>query len=459
MHLQISSRLNGLACASLALAFLQSGSANATPTAAEIDAYLRPYVETNNFSGSVLIQRGDRTLFAKSFGFADRDQRKPNAGATRFHIASLSILFTSSAVLRLIDQGKLSFDTRVADIVAGVPNGGKITIRNLLEQNSGLPDSNDDLPNYDDLLNSHQTPESLIAQIRNLPPHSEPGGESQREEHSGQNLLALIVERKTGLTFARAMKAEVFDPFGMHDSGIDDDGPIRGPVAKGYKASGTFGLKPAPSIHWSAKTGNGSAYTTVADELKWLRGLVRGALLSQGSRQAMLGTTNGYGWWRLTSAALGQTVYVSNGRAPGFSSRMEYLPDEDLAIIALANIENEANPTIVRDLAALVTDRPFAAFQYSPVAPEVVGRPTGEFVFGPDFYRSSATLSLVSGPDGVTLNWPGGPAEPLLPIAKDRFMGRYYWTPATIVRDSAGEPVELDYGKFQGKLRTSATGK
>jgi len=219
-----SSKLNGLACTPLAIAFLQSGPASATPTAAEIDAYFRPYVETNNFSGSVLIQRGDRTLFAKSYGFADREQRKPNAPATRFHIASLSILFTSTAVLRLIDQGRLSFDTHVADIVAGVPNGDKITIRNLLEQNSGLPDSNDDLPNYDDLLNSHQTPESLIAQIRNLPPHSEPGGASQREEHSGQNLLALIIERKTGLTFAQAMKVEVFDPFGMHESGIDDDG-------------------------------------------------------------------------------------------------------------------------------------------------------------------------------------------------------------------------------------------
>ena len=454
----MSSKLNGLVRASLTLAFLHSGSANATPTAAEIDTYFRPYVETNNFSGSVLIQRGDRTLFAKSYGFADRDQRKPNGPATRFHIASLSILFTSTAVLRLIDQGKLSFDTRVADIVAGVPNGGKITIRNLLEQNSGLPDANDDLPNYDDLLNSHQTPESLIAQIRNLPPHSEPGGESQREEHSGQNLLALIIESKTGLTFAQAMKAEVFDPFGMHDSGIDDDGPIRDPVAKGYQVSGTFGLKPAPLIHWSAKSGNGSAYTTVSDELKWLRGLVRGGLLSKSSREAMLGITNGYGWWRQTNAALGQTVYLSNGRAPGFSSRMEYLPDEDLAIIALTNIENEASPTIVSDVAALVMEKPSPAFQYSPVAPEVVGRPAGEFVFGPDFYRSSATLSLVSGPDGVTLNWPGGPAEPLLPIGKDRFMGRYYWTQTMIVRDSAGNPVGLDYGKFHGQLRTSTKG-
>src|SRR5262249_45693999 len=161
-----------------------------------------------------------------------------------------------------------SFDTQVSQIVASVPNGDRITIRQLLEQNSGLPDANDDLPDYDELLKAHQTPESLIAKISGLPPHAQPGGKSDREEHSGQNLLALIIERKPGLPFTQAMKALVFEPFGMHDSGVDDDSPIDGPVAQGHQVAGALGLKRAPLIHWSAKSGNGSAYTTVLDEGK-----------------------------------------------------------------------------------------------------------------------------------------------------------------------------------------------
>jgi CubicO group peptidase (beta-lactamase class C family) len=155
--------------------------AGATPITNEIDAYFKPFAATNNFSGSVLITRGEKTLFAKSYGFADRSKRIPNRLDTRFHIASMSILFTSTVVLRLIDEGKLSFDTYVSNIVPGVPNGDKITIRELLEQNSGLPDVNDDLPNYDELLKSHQTPESLVAQIKTLPPpQSRAGRVSER---------------------------------------------------------------------------------------------------------------------------------------------------------------------------------------------------------------------------------------------------------------------------------------
>lgn len=443
-------KLQELALVTCALVSWHQACANATPSAAEIGAYLKPYAATNNLSGSVLIKRGEKVLFAKSYGFADRSKSIPNRLETRFHIASLSILFTSTAVLRLIDQGKLSFDTHVSDIVPAVPNGEKITIRELLEQNSGLPDANDDLPNYDDLLKAHQTPESLVGQIRDLRPFSDPGGKSRREEHSGQNLLALIIERKTGLMFAQAMKALVFDPFGMRDSGVDDDGPIDGPVAQGYKPAGTFGLIPAPATHWSAKSGNGSAYTTVSDEWKWLQGLLHGNLLSESSRKAMLETSDGYGWWRRQSKRLDEMAYESNGRAPGFSSHMVYVPGEDLVVIALTNVENELTPAIVPNAAALVLGKPHEEFRYRRVSAEVVGHPAGDFLFGQDFYRSSATLSLVSDANGVTLNWPGGPAAPLLPIGKDKFMDRYYWTDVTIVRGKNGEPVELDFGKFRG---------
>lgn len=422
-------------------------SSGAMPAPTAIDAYFSSYATTNNLSGSVLITRGENVLFSKSYGLADRANNTPNQPETRFHIASVSILFTSTAVLRLIDQGKLSFDTHVSDIVERVPNGEKITIRELLEQNSGLPDVND-FPNYDKLLAAHQTPESLVAQIQGLQPFAAPGGKSLREEHSGQNLLALIIERKTGLPFAQAMKMLVFDPFGLHDTGVDDDSPISGPVAQGQQLSGTFGLKPAPAIHWSAKPGNGSAYTTIFDEWKWLREVLHDDVLSKSSREAMFGAS-GYGWDQ--SPSLGGTVYVSSGRAPGFSSVVEYVPNEDIVIIALTNIENAANPTIVRNTAAMLLGKPYQAFSYKRVAPTLSGYPAN-FVFGPNFYRPSATLRVVSNGDGVTLDWPGGPSAPLLPIARDQFIDRYYWAKVTVVRGKNGEPVELDYGKFKGTI-------
>jgi CubicO group peptidase (beta-lactamase class C family) len=446
--------LKCLAPLALLVALLASAAATATPTPTEIEAFFKPFASTNNLSGSVLIVQDNKTLFAKSYGFANEAKGIPNGPHIRFHIASMSIPFTSTAILRLIDQNKLSFDTRVSEIVLGVPNGDKITIRNLLLQNSNLPDVEDDLPNSDDLRNSHQTPESMVAAMHGLPTHGDPGGESRDEEHSGQNLLALIIERKTGLPFADAMQRLVFKPFGMRDSGIDDDRPTGGNTALGYRVDGTFGLKSAPTIHWSALPGNGSAYTTVGDELKWLESVVHGPLLSERSRKAMLETEDGFGWYRSKKQGprLGESVLVSNGRAPGFSAILEYLPKENLALIVLTNIEHDANPIIIPEAMAMLMGKSYKPFDYSTVPGELAGRPAGDFVFGADFYRASATLNLASDAKGTTLYWPGGPEDPLLPVAKDKYMDRYYWNPVSVVRGADSNPVALDFNEFRGTL-------
>src|SRR5450432_236480 len=68
-----------------------------------IDTYLEPYVQSLNFSGTVLIEKNSHVIFEKSYGLADREQGIQNALSTRFHIASMSMQFTAAAILRLVD--------------------------------------------------------------------------------------------------------------------------------------------------------------------------------------------------------------------------------------------------------------------------------------------------------------------------------------------------------------------
>jgi hypothetical protein len=74
----------------------------------------------------------------------------------------------------------------------------------------------------------------------------------------------------------------------------------------------------------------------------------------------------------------------------------------------------------------------------------------GHFKFGPDVYRPNATLAIANTAQGLVLDWPGGPEDPLLPIGVNTFIDRYYWIQATVVQDRANPPRELTYGKFQG---------
>jgi CubicO group peptidase (beta-lactamase class C family) len=432
-----------------------AGAEAARPSSsASIDRYVRPYVDTNNFSGVVLVARGGKPVFAKSYGFADFDRRVPNTTDTKFHIASMSMQYTAAAALRLVMAKKLSLDTPVSQFLPDFPNARAITVRHLLTQTSGVRDIND-LADYDSVLRSHQTPLSLVAKVSKLPPERAPGT-YEGEEHSAFNLLALIIERRSGLPFADAVKRLVFDPLRMRDSGIDDDrrGAI-GRAALGLKPVGVRGLAPADSIHWSAKAGNASAYTSAADQLRFVEGLfdpkfmapqLRGAIFDPSSRA-------GYGWFKSNSTRFGEPVYSMNGRAPGFASALVYLPRERLFVVALSNIYASFAPDIAGDIAAMMLDRPYQPLALkTSVDPASLADLPAKFRFAQDFYQPNAIVGVAADAKGeVFLSWPSGETSPLIPTAPDRYVDRAYGVPVELVRDGEGRPSTLKYDKFVGQ--------
>jgi hypothetical protein len=202
-----------------------SGPAGSQPPASVFRQYVQPYADTHNFSGAVLVVRDGKVLFEKAYGYSDNAAKRSNRPDTQFHIASMSMQFTAAAVMRLVDAGKLSLSTHVGELAPNIPNGDRITVRQLLEETSGLPDING-FPEYEQILQQHQTPASLVQYVRGKAAAAEPGGAFQSEEHSAYNLLALIVEQKTGLPFAEAVNALVFSPLHMGASRVDDDAPV-----------------------------------------------------------------------------------------------------------------------------------------------------------------------------------------------------------------------------------------
>ena len=439
----------------IVIAFCASAStAQSNSTAVAIDTYLQPYVQSGNFAGDVLVAKSGKVIFEKAYGFTDREHRIRSSAATRFHIASMSMQFTAAAVLRLVDTGSISLDEHVADFVPGIEGADKITIRNLLTERSGLPDINA-LPNYDDVLQHHQTPSSLIAKIEGQPLLFEPGSKFLHEEHSAYNLLALIVEKKTGLPFAAAVERLVFRPMGLTASGVDDDSMTHAiHMAKGYEPAGTYGLKLATAIHWSAKTGNASVYTTADNAARWVDALFLGHILTAASREAVLDTSMrvGYGWFKSESKRLGKTAYYMNGRAPGFASFVLHLPDAQTTVLVLSNIYSSATTTIGYDIAALSLGLPYEPFHFKVPAPSPAELKTctGTFQFGPDFYQANEKVALIARGQELSLRWPSGDVSALIPLGRDHFVDRSYWEEVKIERDASGKPSALIYDHFHG---------
>lgn len=433
----------------------RSASGSAARDSIAIDAYVQPYVRSNNFAGQVLVARGGKVVFAKAYGDADRGRHVANTLSTPTHVASLSMQFTAAAVLRLIDAGMLTLDTRVASIVPSVRGGDSITIRELLEQRSGLSDINA-RADYAEILKHHQTPASLVAFISSDSLRFAPGSKYQGEEHSAYNLLALIIEKKTGLPFGTALQQLVFAPAGMTHSGVDDDSvPTPTHFARGYEPLGVTGLQPATSIHWSAKAGNGSAYLTARDEAGWVRALFDGDFLSPGSRALVAdstGPTFGYGWFRRVNRRFGELAYVVSGRAPGFASYVVHLPHSDLTVVVLSNIYSSAPTEIGSDVAAIMLGKPYDAFTPgAPLTAAALRELNGlAFTFPADFYQPDATLTLSANGRELFVHWPTGDLTPMIPLGRDRFLDRAYWEPIVIERDSAGHAVAMTYDRFRG---------
>ena len=438
------------------LLFLAGGALQGQQQSLEsaIDAYVAPYVVTNNFAGQVMVRRGGRVIYEKSFGEADRERHRANTSETRFHVASMSMQLTAAAVLRLIDQGKLSLDTRVSSVVPSLRGGDQITIRNLLEQRSGISDINS-RADYADILQHRQTPTSLVAFVSGDSLLFAPGSRYMHEEHSAFNVLALIIERKTGLAFSRAMDRLLFAPAGMSHSAVDDDGGSCTNAARGYAPSGVSGITEAQRIYWTAKAGNASACITARDEARYVDAVFHGKLLSSASRALVVdsaGAPVGYGWFRRPSTRFGEFAYSMSGRAPGFGSFVLYLPREDLTVVALSNIYSSATSTIGNDVAAIALGLPYQSLALrTPLLPaDSLGVAGTRFTFGADFYQPGATLEFQQRGAEMFLRWPTGELSPLIPLDRDHYIDRAYWEPVNVARGEGGVATSITYDRFTG---------
>jgi len=143
-----------------------------------------------------------------------------------------------------------------------------------------------------------------------------------------------------------------------------------------------------------------------------------------------------------------------NGRAPGFSSFVLYMPDSKLTVVVLSNVYSSATTTIGYDIAALSLGLPYERLQLgkSRVDSAKLKRCTGTFQFGPDFYQANAKVSLVARGQELSMRWPSGDVSALIPLGEDHFVDRSYWVEVIIERDGSGKPAALIYDQFRGTV-------
>ncbi len=394
---------------------------------ATVDAAVRPFVRTNNFSGVVVVGKGESILVQRAYGMANTELGVPNRLETVFHIASVSKPFTAAAILALVQDGKLSIDDPLSKFIPDYPRGNDILIRHLLTHSSGVVNING-LPQYSDLSRSPVTLDQLIATFKDKPLVFPPGTKYSYS-NSNYNLLARIVELMSGQSFGAFLKQRIF--LGFPSLAPDDDPQAIVPNrANGYVPDGKESVLNAPYLDWRSKTGNGSLMTTVQDLYRWTCSYHHGAVIDlklvEQSRTAQI-DKSGFGWF-ITGQDDDRQVEIT-GRSPGYTAAIEYFPSSQLTVVVLSNSYSSLSQGLAGDIALLAQGKQVApTIPAEPVSvdPRVVAQAPGQYQFGKDFYTPSMTASLrVDGSD-VWMDTSTGDKIYLIPTCKDAWVDRMY---------------------------------
>jgi len=411
----------------------------------QIEQYVRPYVESNNFSGVILISQKGQILFHKAFGAANLEFAAPNNLTTAFHVASLSKIFTATAILLLEQKGLLSTQDFLSKYIPDYPSGDKITLHHLLSHTSGITDIND-LPAYQVASLQPQTPETLVALFKNQPLEFLPGEKFQYTS-SNYHVLALIIEQVSKKTYGDFLNKNIFAPLGMnqtfHHAKMTQVVPN---MAEGYDPDGRFGLQKAPYLDWSAKVGGGSLVSTAADLQKWNQALFGNAILSDQSKIKMFTDYGGagYGWY--VGKQFDKRYIYMNGRTPGFCAHIGRYPEEDINVVVLSNVNVFLPKRMSIDMAGILFHQPVAIPSLNrPLTQEESSQLPGKYQFDKTFYKSNFTMEVTLRDGRLISNY-----GELVPDQLFQFYQRSYWLKVSFTRDAGGKIDGITVDGFRG---------
>ena len=339
------STIAGFVLATLAgVAYAQSTGDDAL--SAQVDEVVRTQMREQNIPGvSLAVMRNGKIIKATGYGLANVELNVPVTPQMVFNPASLAKAFTATAVMMLVEAGKVGLDDKVSKYLPEAPaTWNDITIRRLLTHTSGLRDyfGEDGDPKYD--FHQDFTEDELVrkfaAQTMRFP-----AGEQWRYNNAGYVILGVVIHRVTGKFWFDFVKERIFDPLGMTSTRlIGTDNIIPNRVNGYYLVNGQWKIEPWVAPSWYT-TADGSLYTNVFDMAKWDAALYTEKLIKRSTLEQMWtpvklndGTTYPYGFaWRVSDVN-GHRLIQHDGVDYAFTSRFARYVNDGLSVIVFMNL-------------------------------------------------------------------------------------------------------------------------
>jgi CubicO group peptidase (beta-lactamase class C family) len=318
--------------------------------AKEIATYVRDKASADQFSGSVIVARHGKRLFAEAFGDADKETGRKNTLDTPINLGSMNKMFTALAIAQLVDEGQLSYTDKIGKHLPDYPNPvvrDEVTIHQLLSHTSGLGSYwGEEYELRKNELNTVSDFAELFAET----PLEQPPGEGFLYSNNGPTVAGLIIEESSGVSYYDYIRQNIYQRAHMtHSDHYRKDNPGSG-FAIGYEKSEDGEWQ--DNIDWLGMIGGpaGGGYASANDLLLYANALAEGTIVSPA--QVITVTTGkirlaedfAYGYGFGDHLLAGQRYVGHNGGAPGTNAEFSLFPDLGYTVIVLANYGHAATP-------------------------------------------------------------------------------------------------------------------
>ena len=309
----------------------------------ELDEYISSQTDMRKCSGTVLVSHQGKIIFQKSYGFANIEKKKENKLTTQFRIGSITKQFTAVLIMQLVEQKKINLNDMIADHLPKIRLKTRATIKELLNQTSGIQDYTEVNLDCDA---SKQIPidnQKFAKCFSMLISEFEPG---TKFSYSNTNyyLLGLLIEKVEGKPFEQVLKANILTPLQMGSTGYLDNRNLHD-LAQGYKMQDekltSVNIEDVKKAYSA-----GGMYSTVDDLFKWDQALRTDKLLRKESRDQIFAENKsvdpgfyGFGWYVGDNSEFNDYRAFHEGGIDGFSACIDRYIDNEVCIIVLSNFE------------------------------------------------------------------------------------------------------------------------
>lgn len=328
----------------------------ASADSATIDRYLTELSAERNFSGGLLIVHRGKKIFSKAYGWADKAKSLRFTPTTLASLGSMSKSFTATAIMKLVEEGRLSLDDNLGKFFPGIPNDkAGITIHQLLTHSSGLAEFLEGNPNDYAKIDKREFIERVYKEGLIFKP-----GTKGRYSNTGMSLLAVIVEEITKTDFGSYLE-KMLQPGGIKHVGFHYPLKKTGAIAHGYQGGIDWGThqthydQAGGGPYWILK-GNGGLEASMDDIFQWILSFTNNSILKKQTLDQMftpyLGEEEsdhrysfGYGFV-LSKTRTGAKAVETSGSNGVYFARLTFLPEENLGFFMITN-ESTMNANMV----------------------------------------------------------------------------------------------------------------